>query len=492
MTATSADRSGALLLDVADVLRGPVPGEYLDRVVAVPAGTGELRVELDYDKVTDRFQLYAALIDPDGVFRGHVQCPGGPGPRELRFVVGERTASPGAIAGPIPAGEWTLRIDLDRFREDGPYALRLIAVPGAPEASAPPEGSAPTAPSATSSRPDGTRAAAGRSWLRGELHCHSVHSDGRDEVAAIVAEAGTGGLDFLALSDHFTWSHWGPLAEAAAAAGGPIVLPSIEVTTHRGHGNAHGLREWVDVYVDGPERGAGELVREVHAQGGLFGVNHPFSGQQAWRRADVPWAEVDLLEVVNQGQDANNDAAIGLWDRLLAEGHDLAPVAGTDCHELGDPAQRLGQVVTAVRVAERSAEGLLDGLRRAATVVTRGAELDLRLRSDGREAGLGEHLELGAGPVELEIDFRIDVPCALFVIRDGLMWFQGDVEPGDSRLALVDDDPVAAAYRVELHRRSDDPRHWASAWRSHESFEALTSFVRTVHRTTTHTHEGES
>lgn len=491
MTAPSADRPGTVLLDVADVLRQPLAGEYLDRVVVVPACTGELRVELDYDKVTDRFQLYAALIDPNGVFRGHVQCPGGPGPRELRFTVGERSASPGAIAGPIPAGSWTLRIDLDRFREDGAYALRLIAVPGEPGVpAAPPDAEGRTEASVAPA--SGAEPASAPSWLRGELHCHSVHSDGRDGVDAIVAEARHRGFDFLALSDHFTWSHWGPLAEAATAAGGPIVLPSIEVTTHRGHGNAHGLREWVDVYVDGPERGAGELVREVHAQGGLFGVNHPFSGQQAWRRADVPWAEVDLLEVVNQGQDANNDAAIGLWDRLLAEGHDIAPVAGTDCHELGDPAQRLGQVVTAVRVAERSAEGLLDGLRRAATVVTRGAELELRLRSEGREAGLGEHLELGAGPVELEIDFRIDVPCALFVLRDGLMWFQGDVEPAESRLVVVDEEPVAAAYRVELHRRSDDPRHWASAWRSHESFEALTSFVRTVHRTTSHTHEGES
>ncbi|MFK4728748.1 CehA/McbA family metallohydrolase [Agromyces mediolanus] len=498
MTSVPADRRGVALLDVDDVLRPPLEGEYLDRVVEVPAGTGQLRVELDYVKVTDRFQLYAALIDPDGVFRGHVQCPGGPGPRELRFTVGIGSASPGAIAGPIAAGTWTLRIDLDRFRQEGAYALRLFAVPeeaddtdGTARPRSTPRTDATAGVAEASAQP--TPAPSGEpGWLRGELHCHSQHSDGRDPVAAIVADARSRGFDFLALSDHFTWSHWAPLAEAAEAAGGPIVLPSIEVTTHRGHGNAHGLRDWVDVYVDGPDRTAGELVREVHAQGGLFGVNHPFSGQQAWRRSDVPWAEVDLLEVVNQGQDANNDAAIGLWDRLLAEGHDIAPVAGTDCHELGDPAQRLGQVVTAVRVAERSAAGLLDGLRRAATVVTRGAELELRLRSAGREAGLGEHLELDGTPVELQLDFRIDVPCALFVIRDGLMWFQGDVEPGETRLVLVDDDPVPAAYRAELHRRSDDPRHWASAWRSHESFEALTSFVRTVHRTTTPMHEGES
>lgn len=312
-------------------------------------------------------------------------------------------------------------------------------------------------------------------WLRGELHAHSVHSDGRDSIANLVAEARRLGLDFLALSDHFTWSHWAELSEDDPI----LTIPSIEVTTHLGHGNAHGLTEWVDVYVDGSDRRCSDVIEEVHRQGGLFGVNHPFSGQQAWRRSDVDWAQVDLLEVVNQGQDANNDAAIGLWDRLLAQGYDIAPVAGTDCHDLNDPAQRLGHVMTAVRVRERTRCGVLDGLRRCASVVTRGPHLDLRLTSDGVTAGLGERLVCG-GNVTVEVDTDAPVPCTLYVFRDGLMWFQDDVAPGARTVTIPDRSPVAGCYRAELHRRSDDPRHWASAWRSHESFLALTSFVRVV------------
>lgn len=476
--------TGRVLLSLVEEIAPPLDGEYLDRTVAVEPGVERLRVELDFDKVTDRFQLYAALIDPAGALRGHVQCPGGPGPRELSFDISARTASEGCIPGPIPAGEWTLRIDLDRFREPGRYALRLIADadPAELRAATAPGEVAPARADLADSAP------AAAEWLRGELHVHSVHSDGRNTIPELIAEAGRVGLDFIALSDHFTSSHWAQLPHDD---GSPITLPSIEVTTHRGHGNAHGLSEWVDVYVDRPGRDCGDLIDDVHAQGGLFGVNHPFSGQQAWRRADFDWEQVDLLEVVNQGQDANNDAAIGLWDRLLAQGFDIAPVAGTDCHDLEDPAQRLGQVVTAVKVAERSRAGLLDGLRRGATVVTRGAALDLTLSSGDRRAGLGETLPID-GAVTIEVAYDIDVPCSVYVLRDGLMWQQDDLATGAGGYVVVDPDPVPAAYRVELHRLSSDPRHWASAWRSHESFEALTSFIRTTPSTTSLTFEGES
>lgn len=481
MTADAA--TGRLLLSVTEQLAPPVKGEYLDRVVRVDDGVRSLSVELDYDKVTDRFQLYAALIDPEGVLRGHVQCPGGPGPRALRFHISEQSASPGCVAGPIAAGEWTLRIDLDRFREPGTYALRLIA----DEAGFESDTTVPASPGRDDAAPVSSNLPAD-GWIRGELHVHTVHSDGSDTVAEMLAEARARSLDFIALSDHFTWSHW---AEALASGTGPIVLPSIEVTTHRGHGNAHGLRKWTDVYVDRDDRSCRDLVRDVHAQGGLFGVNHPFSGQQAWRRSDIDWADVDLLEVVNQGQDANNDAAIGLWDRLLCQGRDIAPVAGTDCHNLNDQAQRLGQVVTAVKVSERTRVGLLDGLRTGATVVTRGARLDLRLCSGGGEAGLGEHLVLD-GPVRIEIDYAIAVPCSVFVLRDGLMWLQDDLDAGAGTFVVIDENPVPAPYRVELHRQSSDPRHWASAWRSHESFEALTSFVRTIPSGSARLPQGES
>ncbi|MFV0429941.1 MAG: CehA/McbA family metallohydrolase [Arachnia sp.] len=446
---------------------GPPPGpDYLDHTFQVPASTGGLRVELDFDKVVDRFQLYAALFDPDHRFRGHVQCPGGTGRRNLSFWVGPDSSSPGAIPGEVPPGQWTVRVDLDRHREAGNYHLRVLewleGDPVLPSAAPHSQAMSPTPL---------WPAAAG--WLRGELHAHSVHSDGRDTVAALVQEAARIGLDFLAVTDHFTWSHWRELPTG----GDLVTLNSIEVTTHRGHANVHGLSHWVDVYVDRPGRRFAELADDIHQVNGLVCVNHPFSGQQAWRRTDSDWHSVDLLEVFNQSQDANNDAAIGLWDRLLAQGYDIAPVAGTDCHDSTDPSQRLGQVVTMVPAQTRDRGALLDALGRGATVVSRGAALDLRLRARTGQAGLGERLQV-CEQVHVEVDIVAETPTTLYIMRDGLMWLQRDVEPGTSKVVILDDDPVVGCYRAEVHQRSDDPRHTASAMRSHASLAALTSFIR--------------
>src|SRR5437867_67863 len=45
-------------------------------------------------------------------------------------------------------------------------------------------------------------------WYRGDLHSHSVHSDGSNTVAEMAEAASAIGLDFLAPTDHNTISQW--------------------------------------------------------------------------------------------------------------------------------------------------------------------------------------------------------------------------------------------------------------------------------------------
>ena len=50
-------------------------------------------------------------------------------------------------------------------------------------------------------------AAPGRTWLAGDLHAHTVHSDGAMTVPELAAHAVARGLDFVAVTDHNTVSH---------------------------------------------------------------------------------------------------------------------------------------------------------------------------------------------------------------------------------------------------------------------------------------------
>ncbi|WP_425825056.1 CehA/McbA family metallohydrolase [Streptomyces fractus] len=445
--------------------------QYLDRTLTLPEGVGTLRVELDFEKVTDCFQLYAAALDPGGFLRGHVQCPGDPGPRRLFFEVGEERATPGCHAGALPAGEWTIRIDLDRFTRGGSYELRVFVGESAGGVT-PVQGREVGAKSSASSEPS--------TWLRGELHSHSLHSDGSADLPALLDAACDAGLDFLAVSDHFTSSHWTELArlEEQGAADGLVLLRSIELTSHFGHANLHGLSRWPGTYVDADGWVFGDAARDVHDQDGLVGVNHPFSGRQAWRRDDHTWDDVDLLEIDNFGQGANNDAAIGLWDRLLGAGHRITGVAGTDCHHPEKPEHRLGQVTTVVR-AQRSREGIIGALRAGEAYVSRGAGLRLSARTAAGECGMGGTVPAPPGePVHLDVEIDTPRPAVLFILRGGLLWHMEPVEAeGPARVRVTDPRPLPGPYRAELHASSDDPFFWASCNRSHASSLAVSNPV---------------
>lgn len=298
-------------------------------------------------------------------------------------------------------------------------------------------------------------------WFRGELHAHSLHSDGRAPVGELVKAARVAGLDFLAITDHFTAGHWDDLSDDEL-----ILLRSMELTSHRGHANLHGLRRWVDTYVDRPEHTMRDVTRDVHAQGGLVCVNHAFSGDQAWSRFDTPWNEIDLIEIAHLQQGANNDAQIGLWDRLLCAGHRVIGVGGSDCHDPADPGQALGQVVTVVHAERGDERGILDGLMAGRVWVGRGAEMDMRV--DG--VPMGGTAE--PGRVRIEVEARADEPVSVFVIRDGLLL--AVLPGGDGVTGLDDVIDGPGYYRAEVHAApaGDDPRFWASARRDHASLRA--------------------
>jgi hypothetical protein len=453
-----------MLYEYAGHIPDPPPTlHYLDHHFTVPEGVTRLSVKLSFVKTVDAFQLYVSLHDPAGHFRGHVQCPGPGGPRTQTLWIAVDGASPGSLAGPIPPGVWRAQIDLDRHKQGGDYRLAVEAdhTPAAPL----PVGTYPPVPVVN---PAG-------GWYRGELHAHSEESDGRHPVATVVDAAVAEGLDFLALTDHFTVSQWQKLAQHLDK---PIaLLRACEITSHHGHANLQGIRQWTDVYVDRPDWSMNDAARAVHAQGGLFCVNHPFSGDMAWRDFAFDWSLADLIEIHHQHERSNNDAMVGLWDRLLAQGYRIVGVGGTDAHNPLSDFERFGQLVTWVDAPELSEPGIIAGLRRGRVYASRGPELRFRAHdAAGHEALMWEMLPGGGGELTLEVAVReiVDAPLRAFIIKNGLIFAHTPVPSGDGwrRLHFTDQPQGSACYRLELHRDYGPagppdqpeiyPRHFAS------------------------------
>src|SRR5262249_29719459 len=157
-------------------------------------------------------------------------------------------------------------------------------------------------------------------WYFGEMHAHTLHSDGVNEVSELAEKARALGIDFVALTDHNTMSG---LLELDAAKHDVVFIPGCELTTFHGHHPIYGVKELVPWHEDGRVLALEELAPRVRAQGGLISVAHPFKlGDPICTgcrmRDGLDPRSFDLFEVWYRRWDAaesDNEAAYALWNR---------------------------------------------------------------------------------------------------------------------------------------------------------------------------------
>jgi hypothetical protein len=314
----------------------------------VEVGTGHraLRVELAYDRSAGVLDL--GCLDPTGAFRGWSG-----GARDT-FTIAETWSTPGYLPGPLAAGQWQVMLGLHRVPPEGlPWRVTVSTSPKpgpVPEAAAP---LAPWPPRPTRSAPP-LPAPPGHRWLAGDLHAHSVHSDGALTVSELARLGVAAGLDFLAVTDHNTVSHHPWLPDES----GILLLPGQEVTTARGHANAYGDVGWVDFRLP-----ADDWLSIVEDRGGLLSINHPLASDVAWLHP--MHGRPRFIEVWHAGWWDRTWTAPLSW--LLAFDPAAVPVGGSDFHDPSDN-WRLGEPTTWVLCPvtdprEATAGVLLDALR---------------------------------------------------------------------------------------------------------------------------------
>ena len=263
-------------------------------------------------------------------------------------------------------------------------------------------------------------APAGTRWLAGDLHTHTVHSDGVLTVPELARFAVERGLDFLAVTDHNTISHHAELP-AAAAAHGISLLPGQEVTTDQGHANALGDIGWVD-FRDPPD----DWLARTERAGGLLSVNHPYGGQVSWTAPMT--RRPPLLEVWHWSWlDPHWTTPLAWW---LAWDPAAIAVGGSDWHRPGSDAPP-GSPTTWVLSESTDPEAVLAGLAAGRAAVSAGRDGPVLLRVDGDLVACGADGTILTGPGGPKSRVRGD-----------LARFAGD--PGHHRLV----DPAGATLAL--------------------------------------------
>lgn len=373
VTVTPADRDA-----------GPYRYVRLD----VPAGTTRIDVAMAYPKAEDCI-VDLGVFDPRAAgFPSRDGFRGWSGGARDRFFVAADDATPGYVPGPIPAGPWHVALGLYRIPERGARVELTVSFDDGERA-----------PYAAPPRNEPVRPGAG--WYRGDLHCHTFHSDAAGSPERLHESARRAGLDFLAVTDHNTITQRRYFDRHSTPE--LVFLRGMEATTAEGHANVYGLDEWVDFRMSAPAD-SHILADQVHSRGGLLSINHD--------KPPIPWdyelPAADCMEVWQSHWFAWNWVSLERYDTRLKAGRRLSLIGGSDFHqpdrEPRPGSYELGWPTTVLWLEELSEKAVLEAMRRGAGYVTESPDgPHLSFTANGRPMG---SQVAGDAPVAVEAELR--------------------------------------------------------------------------------------
>lgn len=284
-------------------------------------------------------------------------------------------------------------------------------------------------------------------WYAGELHVHSNHSDGKNSIEEIIRKAKMESLDFFALTDHNVVSGYDSIPQDNSF---PIIK-GMEITTLYGHALALGTKSLIDWRRDNGEvRNINDVINEVHAQGALFSMAHPFCiGDPVcvgcrWKFKEIDYRLIDMIEVwCNSWRSGKieNYRSFKLWDKLLNEGLKVTGVSSRDWHDI-NKASKYGPIPKTFVYADLFTENkLLEGLRKGNVFVSSGP-MAFFLAEYGNENYIcGDEIEASAGK---SINFSVKVEnlqtfAQLKIIKNGLAFFKKNLSLSDHQIVTFSD-----------------------------------------------------
>ena len=214
-------------------------------------------------------------------------------------------------------------------------------------------------------------------WYKGNIHTHTLKSDGDASPEKVARWYGRHGYDFLTLSDHDLRTLLGHL-HGKRGTTIPLMIPGEEVVIRTSvevaevHINAIGISSQVEPI------SAKELfpaiqanVDAVLAAGGIASINHPNFNWALDHKIIGRVTGASLLEVFNGEPSVNMYGSPGrpsneqIWDNVLSAGKLIFGVATDDAHNYLDFSPGLsnpGRGWVMVRAAQLTEKAMMEAL----------------------------------------------------------------------------------------------------------------------------------
>lgn len=393
---------------------------FIEVPFELPAGVEALVVRCSVpgqDRAGSAVDL--GLVDPERV-------RGWSGGARSELVISTGWTTPGYLPGSLQPGRWQVLVASNRIPAAGVQVALSIAYQLA------------RAATATQEQPEG-------GWLCGDLHMHSVHSDGEYALGEVFKLCETAGLDFVSVTDHNTISQ--NLVPAPPTA--LTRIPGVELTTYRGHSNLLGVAAPIDDFRVRSQAELEQRLAYARQRGARIVLNHPFDPGCGWQ---WDWAvDYDWFEVWNGPWRSVNQQALDWWHAQLVGGRRLVAVAGSDTHR---PHQYVkhGYPCSWVYSPARNADAILTAISQGHLVLSYapdGPRIELRCG----EWIVGDVVRASAGPPAIDLQVTQLQPGDIVkLISDQGVEHDLTIGPDQTRLSQHWQPATHRFVRVEVWR----------------------------------------
>jgi len=210
----------------------PDAPRYLYVPFEVASSTKRINISYSYDRAYGTNTLDLGLFDPR--FTGRAGDMSGfrgwSAYRRSEVFVSNETATPGYIPGEIQPGTWRIIIGLYQVTAAGVDLTIKIDLETHETKSAKPAKA--TVTSQSKAAPPSPKTPLTLRWVLGDLHMHTVHSDGDWTIPQLITAAINAGLDFIFITDHNTNSHHAEIDKVKNDRKNLLVMRGEEVTTY--------------------------------------------------------------------------------------------------------------------------------------------------------------------------------------------------------------------------------------------------------------------
>ncbi len=227
-------------------------------------------------------------------------------------------------------------------------------------------------------------------WYKGNLHSHTINSDGDSSPDAVARWYKEQRYHFLALTDHNYFTDPQGLEAFLGAEDRFLLITGEEVTSRYGkapiHVNAFRLQHTIEPFFgeDIPTTLQGN-VDSIRGSGAIPSLNHPQFGWAIDAATLAGVRDLGLFEVYNAHPDTNNEWGLEeMWDSALSAGREIFGIAVDDAHEFkrfGPGRSNPGGGWVEVLAPELSEEAILEAVGRGEFYASTGVKLE-QLRRD--------------------------------------------------------------------------------------------------------------